>query len=397
MLFLFVFLILTLVLLFLVLGILFQGGRGFILWLRNKPCLNALKSIKRTLILGFIMLTLNVGVIVVSGFLTHTPQIKDENGNFVEGAIAELKALRLNGRKQWVSNRGWNPNNPLLLFLAGGPGGTQMAAVRHELAELEKHFVVVNWDQPGSGKSYNTLKTSKITVDTYLEDGYALTEYLKMRFKQEKIYLMGESWGSALGIFLLDQHPESYHAFIGTGQMVAFLETEKIDYAKAMELALQNDDQKIVERLQKNGEPPYYGKNVTWKSAVYLNYLNTHMAKNPQVYNAGYNTIRDLMSSEYSLRDKINFFRGIINTFNHVYPQLYDIDLRSDYAKLDVPVYFFLGRHDLNAPISLAEEYFHLLEAPKKGLIWFEHSAHNPWINERDLFVEEVLSCFLSK
>jgi pimeloyl-ACP methyl ester carboxylesterase len=135
-------------------------------------------------------------------FLTHTPQIKDENGNFVEGAIAELKALRfLNGRKQWVSIRGWNPNNPLLLFLAGGPGGTQMAAVRHELAELEKHFVVVNWDQPGSGKSYNTLKTSKITVDTYLEDGYALTEYLKMRFKQEKIYLMGESWGSALGIF----------------------------------------------------------------------------------------------------------------------------------------------------------------------------------------------------
>lgn len=106
MLFLFVFLILTLVLLFLVLGILFQGGRGFILWLRNKPCLNALKSIKRTLILGFIMLTLNVGVIVVSGFLTHTPQIKDENGNFVEGAIAELKALRLNGRKQWVSIRG---------------------------------------------------------------------------------------------------------------------------------------------------------------------------------------------------------------------------------------------------------------------------------------------------
>ena len=97
-----------------------------------------------------------------------------------------------------------------------------MGAVRHELAELEKHFVVVNWDQPGSGKSYYAEKTKDITAQTYIQDGYALTEYLKERFSKEKIYLMGESWGSALGIFLIAQYPESYHAFIGTGQMVDF-------------------------------------------------------------------------------------------------------------------------------------------------------------------------------
>ncbi len=121
------------------------------------------------------------------------------------------------------------------------------------------------------------------------------------------------------------------------------------------------------------------------------------MTNNPNVHNPGYNTIRDITSSEYGLLDKINFFRGVINTFNHVYQQLYDVDLRTNYVKLDVPVYFFLGRHDINAPTSLVEEYEQVLEAPDKKIVWFEHSAHSPWINERDKFIEEVLTCFLGR
>ena len=118
------------------------------------------------------------------------------------------------------------------------------------------------------------------------------------------------------------------------------------------------------------------------------------MAGNPQILNPGYNTLRDIASPEYGLLDKINFFRGIVNTYNHVYQQLYTIDLRVDHAKLDVPVYFFLGRHDVNAPTVLAEEYFRILEAPDKKIVWFEHSGHSPWINEPEKFVEEVLACF---
>ena len=108
----------------------------------------------------------------------------------------------------------------------------------------------------------------------------------------------------------------------------------------------------------------------------------------------GYNTLRDLFSSEYGLLDKINFFRGIVYTFNRVYQQLYEIDLRKDYTKLEVPVYFFLGRHDVNAPTVLAEEYSEVLDAPDKKIVWFEHSGHSPWINESTKFVKEVLSCF---
>ena len=127
---------------------------------------------------------------------------------------------------------------------------------------------------------------------------------------------------------------------------------------------------------------------------MYLNYLSAYMASNPEIHNPGYNTFRDIGSPEYGLIDKVNFFLGLLSTYNHVYQQLYDIDLRTDYAKLEVPVYLFLGRHDVNAPTVLAEEYMEVLDAPDRKIVWFEHSGHSPWINEREKFIEEVLSCF---
>ena len=367
------------------------GVLAFIKKQRGKPVEKSLKALKKTgIALGVTVITMG-GLFLFSGLTAHTPPILGEQGKPLDGSIAELTQVTINGRKEWISIRGKNTENPVLLFLAGGPGGTQMAAVRHDLAELEQHFVVVNWDQPGSGKSYGAAPKD-ISPNTYIEDGLALTGYLQERFGQEKIYLLGESWGSALAIFLAAEQPEAYHAVIGTGQMVDFLETELLDYDKAMEIATVRGDTDKITKLTANGRPPYYGSDVTWKSAEYLNYLSSYMARNPEIQNGGYNTFRDIFSEEYSLLDKINFFRGIVNTFNYVYPQLYDIDLRTDYKKLEVPVYFFLGRHDVNAPTSLVEEYVSVLEAPHKEIVWFEHSGHSPWLNESKRFVEEVVS-----
>ncbi|HML48634.1 MAG TPA: alpha/beta hydrolase, partial [Clostridia bacterium] len=120
-------------------------------------------------------------------------------------------------------------------------------------------------------------------------------------------------------------------------------------------------------------------------------YLSAAMASNPNIRNPGYNTLRDLFSEEYGLLDKINYVRGILNTYNRVYPQLYDVDLRLDHPRLQVPVYFFEGRYDLNAPVDLVVSYAETLEAPAKEIVWFEHSGHNPWINESDRFVRELL------
>lgn len=352
--------------------------------LRGRETIFATKGIKKGALGMLILVVLGIILIAFSQLMAATPKIAKEN------SIAELRKVQLNGRKEWVSIRGENRNKPLLLFLAGGPGGSQLAATRYELTELEKDFVVVNWEQPGSGKSYSAIPKKQLTPEIYVQDGTALVRSLLKEFRQEKVYLVGESWGSALGIFMAKEQPELYHAFMGTGQMVAFEETEKIDYALAMKLAKENGDQKIVDSLRKNGTPPYYGKSVTTKSAVYLNYLSQRMARNPEIQNPGFQTIRDLSAKEYGILDKVNYLRGILQTFNQVYPQLYEIDLRKDYAKLDIPVYFLLGKHDLNAPRSLAEDYYDKLAAPEKEIIWFEHSGHNPWINERERFAEVV-------
>ena len=341
-------------------------------------------------ILICVLLLLSI-LVVFTQVTASTPAIKDSNGKVVEGSIAELRSVELNGRKEWITLRGNDKNAPILLFLAGGPGGTQMAATRYELAELEEHFVVVNWDQPGSGKSRFGISKQELCVQTYIDDGIALTEYLREQFGQEQIYLMGESWGSALGIFLINECPEYYAGFIGTGQMVDFEETEIIDYRKAIEIAKESGDEKMIQILIEQGEPLYYEGNIALLSSTYLNYLSMYMSRNSEITNGGYNTFRDMFASEYGLIDSVNFMLGLMDTFNKVYPELYCVDLRESYIKLDVPIYFFLGRHDVNAPTDLAVEYYNILEVPKKELVWFEHSGHSPWLNETERFVDETL------
>lgn len=379
-----VFIISVLVLVLFSVGLLIKGVLYLFNRFRGRQVLFATKGVRRSLLGMLIVLVLGIVLIMFTQLTAATPKIAKEN------SIAELRKVELNGRKEWISIRGGDRSKPVLLFLAGGPGGSQLAATRYELAKLEKDFIVVNWEQPGSGKSYSAIPRKNLTPEIYVEDGTALVRSLLKEFKQEKLYLLGESWGSALGIFMVKEQPELYHAFIGTGQMVAFEETEKIDYALAMKLAKENGDQKVVDTLRKNGEPPYYGNSVTTKSATYLNYLSQKMVGNPEIQNGGFQTMRDLAAKEYGILDKVNYLRGILQTFNHVYPQLYNVDLRKEYSTLDVPVYFLLGKHDINAPLSLTEDYYQKLDAPNKEIIWFEHSGHNPWINEPERFVEAV-------
>ncbi len=343
------------------------------------------------------LLVVAVLAVAASQAFAMTPPILGADGMPLPGSIATLETVTLNGSQQWISIRGHDTTKPVLLFLAGGPGGSQLSTERFALEGLEQHFVVVNWEQPGAGKSFDAVDRSTLTPERYIEDAHALVAILKERFDEEKVYVLGESWGSALGIWLVQRYPEDFHAFIGTGQMVAFLENDLMCYEFALDWARQRGDTAKVEALTQQGPPPYYGPGTAWKEAAFLTDTFTSMNQNPAIRDNGFNTWRDLAAPEYGLYDKVSWFRGVLETLDVVYPQLWDVDFRQQATKLDVPIYFLIGRHDINAPTVLTEQYYAVLEAPHKEIVWFEHSGHNPWVSESARFVGVMVDTVLTQ
>ncbi|MDX1417036.1 MAG: alpha/beta hydrolase [Candidatus Promineifilaceae bacterium] len=344
----------------------------------------------RTVIL-FALVLVSVLAVLLSQWYAATPQIVGTDGQPLPGSIAELEQVQLNGRQQWITIRGQDAEKPMLLFLAGGPGGSQLAATRKQLADLEEHFVVVNWDQPGAGKSYRAADFSTLEPQQYVTDALALTQYLRQRFGQDKIYIMGESWGSLLGIWISQEKPEWVQAFVGAAQMVAFLPTDLYDYELALQIARERGDDGKTAALEQQGPPPYYGDGVAMKVTEYILYLSSYMNGNPQIH-ADYDTFGDIAAPEYGLYDKVNYIRGLLQTMEVLWPQLWEVDLRRDANQLEVPVYFLEGRHDVNAPPYLVEDYLQALQAPHKELIWFENSGHSPWVEESQKVVDVLVN-----
>jgi len=149
-----------------------------------------------------------------------TPPIRDDKGNTIINSIAIMDEVVLNGATQSLLIRGENRDNPLLLFLHGGPGNPASVFSHSYQREMEKYFTVVQWDQRGSGKSYGSIPAESMTKDQFLADTHALIVLLLKRYDKQKLYLIGHSWGSFLGITTAYKYPELIHAYVGTGQMV---------------------------------------------------------------------------------------------------------------------------------------------------------------------------------
>lgn len=325
----------------------------------------------------------------VSQIFAATPPLTGANGKPLPNSIAVMEKIQLNGSEQWITIRGKDVNKPVLLYLGiGGPGAGGFPASLMNLAPLEEHFVVVNWDQPGTGKSYAAVPISTLTVDRFVADAHALTELLRTRFHQEKIYVMGLSWGTIVGTKLVHQYPELFYAYLGTGQMVNTTENDVLGYELAIRVAAERGDTHTADALRRNGPPPYDGDGMALKYAAYNNVLFDYMG------NARLEMILLLVphfAREYGLWDRVNFDRGLIESFAVVYPQLRDLDFTTQANKIDVPMYFLHGRNDVNATAALVERYFNVLEAPHKELIWIE-SGHGATAQEiRDTLVQRVL------
>lgn len=295
--------------------------------------------------------------------------------------IAELTDVEVGGHEQSVMIRGRDAGAPVLLFLAGGPGGTEIGAMRLDTA-LESDFVVVTWDQRGAGKSYAALDpTETFTENQLVEDTIELTEHLRQRFGVEKVHLVGQSWGSTLGVLAVQRRPDLYHSFVGVGQMVSQRLSDVMFWEDALAWADETGRADLAATLRSNGPPPYdrvsaYGPVVSyehqWNPYPELDLSNEMPAT--------------LFVPEYTLMDRINAFRGFLDTNGTLYPQLQDIDFRDDVAALDVPYWMVLGEHEARGRLVLAEEWFDLLEAPSKQLVVVEGAGHRANFDRPDLF-----------
>lgn len=317
-----------------------------------------------------------------------TAPFTDALGRPVADSVASLERPAIGGVEQSLLIRGRDTRNPLLLYLHGGPGTSELGMVRtHNLPVLEQHFVVAIWDQRGAGKSFHARRPeAQMTVEQLLQDTLELTELLCRRFEQPSIYLVGHSWGSLLGVLAAQRRPELYRAYIGVGQAVAMREGERLSYAWTLEQARSANDAKSVRQLEAIGPPPYapLRPKLMTQRRILAKYGG-------EVYGSASGGMPTLMrslyaASEYGWLDRVNVFRGVFTGMRLLWPQILELDLRTRAPGLEIPVYFLLGRHDWEAPSVLAAQYFELLRAPRKDLVWFERSAHFVNTEEPDAF-----------
>jgi pimeloyl-ACP methyl ester carboxylesterase len=337
-------------------------------------------------------------VSAVAGWLgrpASTPPILDGGGRPVPGSIATIEKVRLGRTRQWVVIRGRSIANPVLLMLAGGPGGSELASFRRHNAALEDHFTVVHWEQRGAGKSFPLLFRDRhhLTRWRYIADGLELAGYLRRRFGQDKIFLVGHSWGTFLGMWMIWRRPGWFWAYVGIGQMVHAVKNDQLFYDLTLQRAHRDGDQRTVKALLKAGRPPYAGNPVSVASKTAKvnfpnwRYMNADIRDSGGTPTAG--PLADMIGSpEYRPVDLLYAIAGTALTYGTVYPQLEaeGVDLASQVPAVEVPVYMAEGRWDINAPPALAERYLEKLTAPVKHLEWFEHSGHNPCYEEPDRF-----------
>jgi pimeloyl-ACP methyl ester carboxylesterase len=320
----------------------------------------------------------------------RTPPIADAQGLLVPGSIASLEPVALGGMTQWLLIRGQQRSLPILLWLHGGPGGAQIGWARTFQRELEEHFVVVNWDQRGAGLSYSRkMPADALTLEQFTRDIIDLANHLRERFARPRIYLVGHSWGSVLGLLAAQQAPECFQVFVGVGQIVRQDESARLAWQWALQTARERGDRKAIQQLEQLGSPPYPdGKRSIRQLNRWTDRFRGQWHSGPinQAMSKPF-----LRSTEYTLWDKMRYFRGVAFSQRQVREKMTGVNLMERVPQVEVPVYFCMGRHDHVASTTLAQEYFDQLGAPKKTWIWFEESAHYPPFEEPEAFVKVLV------
>jgi pimeloyl-ACP methyl ester carboxylesterase len=330
----------------------------------------------------FVCLFLLTGVLLANSSGKTEPFL-DKHGRVLEGSISEKIHVDINGVTQGMFIRSKNASHPVLLYLHGGM--PDYFLTKKYPTGLEDFFTVVWWEQRGSGISANgDIPPESMTLKQMVSDTLELSNYLRRRFSKEKIYLMGHSGGTFIGIHAAAQSPEIFCAYIGVAQMSYQLRSEKLAYDYMLQHFKESGNRKMVRKLESapvtmtNGMPPAYLalRDIAMHS---LGIGTTHEMRS---IITGI-ILPSLMCSDYSLREKVNMWLSKSRSGVSI---LLDTMLVTDLSKavpsLNLPVYFFEGIYDYTCSYTEAKTYFEQLQAPLKGFYTFEHSAHSPIFEE---------------
>ncbi len=307
--------------------------------------------------------------------------------------IDEHHKLALNGTTLDFRIRGTREQNPVLLFLHGGPGVCDRHFVLEDQAPLTDICTLVCFDQRGAGKSYIRAQAAqRMDMETVVQDAIAAVDWLRDRFQQEKIYLAGHSYGSYLGVLLCERIPEKIAAYIGTGQLANGAENERISYEFVLGEATKRSDQKALKELARIGAPVdgFYRSldDLTVQRNLMTKYGGAAHGKKESMITSMVLPI--LRSPEYSLFDIVGYAKGAYYNLRELWREVITCKFDQNVKKLDVPVFITQGRHDRNTPPEIAKPWFDALEAPKKEWIWFEESAHSPIREEKEKWNQAV-------
>jgi len=320
----------------------------------------------------------------------------DDNGRVLAGSISEKVNVTIGGVEQGMFIKGKDLSNPVLLYLHGGM--PDYFLTQDYPTGLDEYFTVVWWEQRGSGLSYSSgIPADSVNPDQLVSDTLSLTNYLRGRFGQQKIYLMGHSGGTFIGIQAAAQAPELYRAYIGVAQMSNQLESEKLAYAYMLQRFTDDGNAKMVRTLK---EGP-----VTDSIPLPDSYLSV---RDSAMHSLGIGTTHDMRSivtglllrsfqnREYTLGEKIGIWRGKIFSGSRLWNMQLSTDLTTKVTRLEVPVYFFHGVYDYTVSYPLAKSYYEQLDAPLKGFYSFAESAHSPLFEEpkrmREIMQTDVLT-----
>lgn len=322
-----------------------------------------------------------------------TPSVYvDESNTIIGDSISEKGFFRVNGANLHYFIKGKNINNPILLYLHGGM--PDYFLTRKHPTGLDEVFTVVWLDQRGAGMSANEFFPDKNRIlDTLISDIKEVTELLEERFNQKKIYLMGHSGGTYLGVKTIEKFPELYKAYIGVAQ---------ISYQKLSEkLAYDYIKEKYAEKMEKNKVSAILEKfPVSLDTAIPKEY---YRIRDKAMHSLGIGTMRSidnvftgiflpsLLFNEYSFSDKFNLWKGKAKSgLSMMWEEIINEDLSIENTEFDIPIYFFHGIYDYTCSYTLSKDYFEKIKAPKKAFSTFENSAHSPIFEEPEKCLEII-------